>query len=106
MNTGNTFNMEHVATILTLRGIKSYVEMTGGGCATIMCGTANDQGYFPVVAGPGTFNHRDVGYSVAYLGDFTIGQETDDDDFVEYFGTDDENEVADEIEKFYHKVVK
>ena len=100
------FNMDEVARILTDRGIQSYVEHTGGGCATIMCGTADKEGYFPVAAGPGTFQHRDFDFSVGYFEDFCIGKEHDEDNYFVLEGVNEMNGVIDAIETFYRKTVK
>jgi len=105
METEKIFNMDEVAKRLTERGITSYVEMTGGGCATIMCGVANEEGYFPVCAGPGIFQHRDYDYSVGYFEDFCVGSDQDADDLKDLGAIDDINQIVDEIETFYRTKV-
>lgn len=68
------FNMDRVAEVLReTHGIAAYVEMTGGGCATLFIGERDADGRYELLAGPGTYQHRDTGFSVASMWEFFIG---------------------------------
>lgn len=75
-----TINMDRVVEILRdEHSVEAYVEMTGGGVATIFAGDtypnpedAEDVRH-AAVAGPGTYNHRDLGFSVAETEEFFVG---------------------------------
>jgi hypothetical protein len=85
-------DMDALAAYLTDNGVPAYVEMTGGGVATIYAGepstvTHPDRGQgpdatvtftvYPVLIGPGTYMHRTYGRSVAYVGDFYLGADSE-----------------------------
>jgi hypothetical protein len=95
------FDMSLVARILTKRGLKSYVENTGGGCATIYCGTADADGYYPVAAGPGVVSRIGFPFSIGHAEDFCWGSDKDEDDCVTYDGIADEKVIAEKIWLFY-----
>lgn len=71
------FSMDDVVSVLRTMKLDAYVEMTGGGVATIYAGTQyrspEDDGLYPAVAGPGTYQHRDYGVSVAHFSEFVVG---------------------------------
>lgn len=71
------FRMQAVCDYLGLLGIQSYVEMTGGGCATIYAGQdylgEDDCRRWTTLGGPGTF--RGDGTSGASFEEFYIGAE-------------------------------
>jgi len=102
---GTLFNMNKVAELLILKGIKTNVEMTGGNCATIYCGEADSEGYFPVAACPGTYMLDGLDYSVATIADFYIGSDKDEEECFPYDGGNDEIKIAEEIAKYYSDVV-
>jgi len=95
------FDMSLVARILTKRGLKSYVENTGGGCATIYCGTADADGYYPVAAGPGVVSRLGFPFSIGNAEDFCWGSDKDETDVVTYDGIADEKVIAEKIWLFY-----
>jgi hypothetical protein len=76
--------MVEVVQRLRWHGIASYVEQTGGGCATIYVGTARQRrdgewlgmpsfrAEYPVIAGPGVYDWDHGGHE-AYYADFYIG---------------------------------
>ena len=58
--------------------LPAYVEMTGGGVATIYVGERDEDDRFLLAIGPGTFNWSDDGgASVFYLGDLYVGPDDD-----------------------------
>ena len=69
---------------------------TGGGNMTIYVGTANEEGYFPVAAGPGFV--RD-GQNVAHFDEFCFG--VDGDGPFEYVQSGSSEEIARRIYSFY-----
>jgi hypothetical protein len=98
-------DMHLIARLITKQGIKSYVEMTGGGCATILCGTPNSDGYYPVAAGPGVISRDGLPFSVGNATDFCFGTEHDFDDSVYYDGIADEKIIAEKIWMFFYKKI-
>lgn len=99
-------NMDKIAELVRAKGVPCYVEMTGGGVATIYAGESF-QGHgwsnteldtmYPVLAGPGGFNSPEYGFSVGYLHDFYIGPDGDVDEFDTMTTDDDEQTIADAI---------
>jgi hypothetical protein len=70
------FSMDEVVKILTAKGVpNAYVEMTGGGCATIFAGpTFEEPDYgtrYMVAAGPGSFRWTED--SIGHTDEFCIG---------------------------------
>lgn len=102
----DSLNMDTIAQYLRDAGYSNaYVEMTGGGCATIYAGPTFEQPnygtrYF-LVAGPGSFG--DPSWSDA--GDFTFSMDLDEQP-VTYYTTpeDDERSTADRMIAFLKRV--
>jgi hypothetical protein len=97
-----TLDMDRIVDLLAERGIASYVEQTGGGCATIQVGQpvpdAAGDGRYPVLGGPGWFEGPGWTRARADTADFSVGP--DDDGIAEPWsaGPDTtEADVADEI---------
>ena len=68
------FRMVEVEAELAKLGIKSATWHTGGGCATIYLGEPDDEGFYSVVGGPGSYNHTSDN-PIGYYDDFYIGGE-------------------------------
>lgn len=73
-----TFSLDAVVAALHKKGIPAYVDMTGGGCATIFAGGKHvvldgteERIDWDVAAGPGTYSH--VADSTASLEEFSVG---------------------------------
>ena len=77
------FDMDALVALVAARGVKAYVEHTGGGVATIYTGDPDDDGYYVAAAGPGVIQHRDYGMNVAHRGDFYVGPDGDEDTYDE-----------------------
>jgi hypothetical protein len=72
------FDMDALAEMVSARGVCAFTGHSGGGCATLYTGSANPEGYRVVAAGPGTYKHRDWGFSVGSFADFYVGDDMDD----------------------------
>lgn len=74
-------NMDALSDLINKRGVKCYVEHTGGGCATLYIGEEfTDEHGDPrmvLLGGPGTLDHRDYGFSTADVGEFYVGPDDD-----------------------------
>lgn len=77
-------DMDEIVRLVEAKGVHAYVEMTGGGVATIFAGEQHVypevDGEWPrwdVAAGPGTYNHRDYHHNVGDKGDFYVGADDD-----------------------------
>lgn len=51
----------------------TYVEQTGGGTATIYCGTPDDDGYYLLAIGPGEYDYEDASGSRFDLSETVVG---------------------------------
>ena len=71
------FSMDDVAKEIKWRGIPAFVGMTGGGCATIMIGTRDDDDRYQLLAGPGRYSWTD--HSIGDTDDFYCGLDDDGD---------------------------
>jgi hypothetical protein len=69
---------------------------TGGGCMTIYVGTPDEDGMYPVAAGPG---FRRDGQNVAHFDDFCYGE--DGDGVFEYVQSGSDADIARRIYSFY-----
>jgi hypothetical protein len=73
------FSLRKVASLIKEAGFEAYVEMTGGNCATIFIGKANEEGFFTTAGGAGNYS-LDRGY----YEEFAIGRDGDDEVFFYY----------------------
>lgn len=64
-------NMDRISKLVEDSGVPCFVEMTGGGVATIYAGEPKDD-VWPACAGPGTFGY-DSGPSLGDDREFSIG---------------------------------
>jgi hypothetical protein len=99
----HSLDMRRIVDLVRAQGIPCIVEQTGGGCATIYAGPADerlwadDSEYYPIAAGPGTFYPAPV----ADDREFTIGLTRENtSDYVTCEGLA-EAEIADEIARLY-----
>lgn len=82
------FNMDELVRLIEQRGVKAYVEMTGGNCATIYIGdtlpkvecSCCDGEHYALVAGPGNFGWGKRP-STAYWDEFCYGPDDHGDEF-------------------------
>ncbi len=74
-------NLDKVCDLLHKRGIKAYVEQTGGGCATIFAGPTHIDEYgderYAAVAGPGWFAGPGWLHGRATTDEFGVGRDDD-----------------------------
>lgn len=94
------FDMDIVAQLLSLDGIKTSVKKFGIDTAAIYC-TTDDDAETIVTAGPGCFDYEGLAYPVATVGDFYIGSVIDGESGFYYDGSNDEFEIAEQISQLY-----
>lgn len=86
-------DLDAVCAELHKMGHKAYVEMTGGGVATIYAGEKfiGPDGYdsYPTLGGPGWFTEPGYKRAFAQAGDFYIGPGDEDSQYVTIEVTDD-----------------
>ena len=77
---GTVTGGEVLDAIASATDLPAYVEMTGGGVATIYIGHAGPDGRFTLAGGPGSFRWADDGRaSIFYFEDFSFGPDDDGD---------------------------
>lgn len=98
-------NMDALCEIINSRGVPCFVDMTGGGTATMYLGE-NNADYYTVIVGPGYYAHIDYdGTSVALWDELSYGR--DDDGETEHHFVQGECSIehfADELIGFYNSV--
>ena len=101
------FDMRKVARDLAVETLAPCtVEMTGGNCATIFLGNPDEEGYYPVACGAGSYIFDNLpNQSPAYFAEFWIGRDGQEDKGFYYEGKNTERGVIDAIKSFYAEVI-
>lgn len=100
-----SLNMDVIAQHLRDAGFSNaYVEMTGGGVATIYAGPTHEEPdwgtRYTLVAGPGTYGNPSIGDA----SEFSFGLDVEDQEEVEYLSeSDNERTAADKMIAFLHR---
>jgi hypothetical protein len=100
-------NLEKIVDVLRMAGIPAYVEQSGGGCATIYVGEAqevNGDPRYAVLAGPGWFEGPGWSNGRGQTDDFSVGPDDDgESDSVRTPVNANEADVAIEIMRQYRE---
>ena len=72
-----TLDLNMLTEFIIKRGFKARVEQTGGGCATIYVGDADQDDYYLVSAGPGYFDGANWTNPRAFWEEFCWGLDDD-----------------------------